>query len=118
MRKSVVRRLIVLAMASALFAPLLSAGDAPSLFYSRSFPGSKPDYIQIVVEKSGDAVYQEAVDDDLPLKFKLNAEDTAAIYDLVGETGSFQASLGIEPEGCLYGREDVPLRRRRQEDRG
>lgn len=92
MRKSVTR-LVVLTMAAALFAPVLSAGDAPSLFYSRSFPGSKPDYIQIVVEKSGDAVYQEAVDDDLPLKFKLSAEDTAAIYDLIAKLDHFKRPL-------------------------
>jgi hypothetical protein len=92
-RKSVVRRLFVLTVGGALCAPTLLAGDAPSLFYSRSFPGSKPDYIQIVVEKSGDAVYQEAVDDDLPLKFKLNPEDTAAIYELAGKLDHFKHPL-------------------------
>jgi hypothetical protein len=86
-------QLIVLTMAAALSASVLSVGDAPSLFYSRSFPGSKPDYIQIVVEKSGDAVYQEAVDDDLPLKFKLNAENTAAVYDLVAKLDYFKRPL-------------------------
>jgi hypothetical protein len=93
MRKSFLREFFVLTVAGALCAPTLYAGDAPSLFYSRSFPGSKPDYIQIVVEKSGDAVYQEAVDDDLPLKFKLNAEDTTAIYDLVAKLDHFKHPL-------------------------
>jgi hypothetical protein len=92
-KKSLVRRLFVLTAAGVLCAPTLWAGDAPSLFYSRSFPGSKPDYIQIVVEKSGDAVYQEAVDDDLPLKFKLTSEDTAAIYDLSVKLDHFKHPL-------------------------
>jgi hypothetical protein len=92
-RNSVVGGLFVVAMAWALCMPTLLAGDGPSLFYSRSFPGSKPDYIQIVVEKSGDAVYQEAVDDDLPLKFKLNAEDTTAIYDLAAKLDHFKHPL-------------------------
>jgi hypothetical protein len=82
-----------LAMVWALCAATLWAGDAPRLFYSRAFPGSKPDYIQIVVEKSGDAVYQEAVDDDLPLKFKLKPEDTTAIYELAGKLDHFKHPL-------------------------
>jgi hypothetical protein len=88
-----VRGSCLVAMAGALCAATLWAGDAPRLFYSRAFPGSKPDYIQIVVEKSGDAVYQEAVDDDLPLKFKLNSEDIAAIYDLAGKLDHFKRPL-------------------------
>ena len=82
------KRLLLLAMLTGV----LYAGD-PTLFYSRSFPGSKPDYIQIVVEKSGDAVYQEAVDDDLPLKFKLKPEDATAIYDLAGKLDHFKHPL-------------------------
>jgi hypothetical protein len=88
-----VRGLRRLAISSALCAASLWAGDAPRLFYSRAFPGSKPDYIQIVVEKSGDAVYQEAVDDDLPLKFKLKSEDTTAIYELAGKLDHFRHPL-------------------------
>jgi hypothetical protein len=87
------RALCRLAIAWALCAAALWAGDAPRLFYSRAFPGSKPDYIQIVVEKSGDAVYQEAVDDDLPLKFKLKSEDTTAIYELAGKLDHFKHAL-------------------------
>jgi hypothetical protein len=82
-----------LAVAWALCAATVWAGDAPRLFYSRAFPGSKPDYIQIVVEKSGDAVYQEAVDDDLPLKFKLKPEDIAVIYELAGKLDHFKHPL-------------------------
>jgi len=88
-----VRALRRLAISSVLCAVSLWAGDAPRLFYSRAFPGSKPDYIQIVVEKSGDAVYQEAVDDDLPLKFKLKPEDTTAIYELAGKLDHFKHPL-------------------------
>jgi hypothetical protein len=73
------------------------------LFYSRAFPGSKPDYIQIVVEKSGDAVYQEAVDDDLPLKFKLKAEDTAAIYELAGKLDHFKHPLESQLKVAFMG---------------
>jgi hypothetical protein len=76
-----------------VFAFSIWGGDAPKLFYSRAFPGSKPDYIQIVVEKSGDAVYQEAVDDELPLKFKLTKDETAAVYDLADKLDRFKRPL-------------------------
>jgi hypothetical protein len=81
------------ALAGLLCGGLLWAGDAPSLFYSRAFPGSKPEYIQIAVNKSGDAVYQEAVDDDLPLKFKLTPEETAAVYELADKLDRFKRPL-------------------------
>ena len=76
-----------------LLAGALWAGDAPRLFYSRAFPGSKPDYIQITVEKTGDAVYQEAVDDELPLKFKLTAEETQDVYSLADKLDHFKRAL-------------------------
>jgi hypothetical protein len=78
----------LLALAGSLF-----ASDGPKLFYSRSFPGSKPEYIQITVDKNGDAVYQEAVDDDLPLKFKLTQDETKAVFDLADKLEHFKHPL-------------------------
>jgi hypothetical protein len=83
-----VKTLALLAFAGALW-----AGDSPQLFYSRAFPGSTPEYIQVTVEKNGDAVYQEAVDDDLPLKFKLTAGETATVYELAGKLDHFKHPL-------------------------
>lgn len=82
------RLLCILALAGAMW-----AGDAPRLFYSRAFPGSKPDYIQVVVDKSGDASYQEAVDDDLPVKFKLTPEEVKTVYDLAVKLDDFKHPL-------------------------
>jgi hypothetical protein len=83
-----VKRIMLLLAAGALF-----AGDAPRLFYSRAFPGSKPDYIQVVLEKSGDGVYQEAVDDDLPLKFKLTDQETQDVFSLADKLDYFKHPL-------------------------
>jgi len=83
-----VKRIVLLLAAGALF-----AGDAPRLFYSRAFPGSKPDYIQVVLEKSGDGVYQEAVDDDLPLKFKLTDQETQDVFGLADKLDHFKHPL-------------------------
>jgi hypothetical protein len=84
-----VKRLCLLLIAAAS----LWAGDSPRIFFSRAFPGSKPDYIQVTVEKSGDAVYQEAVNDDLPLKFKLTPEETGAVYALSDKLDHFKGKL-------------------------
>jgi hypothetical protein len=87
------RTLLLLAVLTGTAAGILLAGDAPHLFYSRSFPGSKPDYIQVTVEKNGDAVYQEAVDDDLPLKFKLTDEETQEVFGLADKLDHFKHPL-------------------------
>jgi hypothetical protein len=93
-----VKRIVVLLAASALF-----AGDAPHLFYSRAFPGSKPDYIQVVLEKSGDAVYQEAVDDDLPLKFKLTDGETQEVFGLADKLDHFKHPLESQLKVAFMG---------------
>lgn len=69
------------------------AGDAPRLFYSRSFPGSTPAYIQVTVEKTGEVEYREAVDDDLPLKYKLSEADASTLFDLAGKLDYFKHPL-------------------------
>jgi hypothetical protein len=72
------------------FAGSLIAQDAQRFFYSKSFPGSVPAYVQVTLEKNGEAVYREAPDDDLPLTFKLTGAETAEIFLLVEKLGSFQ----------------------------
>jgi hypothetical protein len=72
---------------------LALAGDQPRLFLSRSFPGSTPPYMQVTIEKSGDVEYREAVDDDLPLKFKLDAVNTEGIFGLAEKLDYFKHPL-------------------------
>jgi hypothetical protein len=86
--KRIVLPLGILVCAGALF-----AGDSPHLFYSRAFPGSTPEYIQIILEKNGGGVYQEAVDDDLPLKFQLTGDETRAVFDLADKLDHFKHPL-------------------------
>lgn len=80
-------------MAAALCAGCLFAGDAPRLFFSREFPGSVPPYIQVTVDKNGDAEYREAVDDELPLKFKLTDAETKTVFDLSDKLDHFKNPL-------------------------
>jgi hypothetical protein len=71
---------IVLAALCCFALAAVSLQAAPRIFYSKYFKGSSPEYTEIVVESSGDAVYKEAADDNDPLKFKLAEGDTRAIF--------------------------------------
>jgi len=76
-----------------LAATALYAADGPQLFYSKSFPGSTPAYFQVTVDKTGNAVYQEAPDDDLPLKFKLTEAETQTMFGLADKLEHFKNPL-------------------------
>ena len=76
-----------------LFAGSLFAQDAQRFFYSKSFPGSVPAYVQVTLEKNGEAVYREAPDDDLPLQFKLTDAETAEVYALVEKLNFFKRPI-------------------------
>jgi hypothetical protein len=81
----------LLPLLCALAAPL--AAEGPRLFFSRTFPGSNPPYIQVTVESSGEVEYREAVDDDLPLKSKLSVDDAQKLFDLAAKLDRFQRPL-------------------------
>jgi len=72
--------------------PLL-AGDAPRLIYSKSFPHSSPEYMEILIEHNGDASYKEAPDDNQPLKFQLPEGDTKELFNLAEKLGNFGRPL-------------------------
>jgi hypothetical protein len=72
----------------------LMAGDSePRLFYSKSFPGSAPPYVQITLEKNGQAEYREAPDDDAPLKYKLTDAESAEVFGLAEKLGYFKTPV-------------------------
>jgi len=76
-----------------LFASIVFAGDGSRLVYSRSFPGSVPAFMQVVLDKAGNTEYREAEDDELPVKFQLAAADTQAVFDLAGKLDYFKHPL-------------------------
>jgi hypothetical protein len=76
-----------------LFASVAFAGDGPRLFYSRSFPGSTPAYLDVTVESNGDAQYREAVDDELPVKFHLTDAEQREVFALADKLDHFKHPL-------------------------
>lgn len=73
-----------------LAAGTVFAADGARLFYSRAFPGSTPAYFQITLDVDGNAVYAEAPDDDLPLKFRLSDAETRQVFRLVEKLDYFK----------------------------
>jgi len=76
-----------------LWCVCLRAAEAPRLYYSKSFPGSVPAFVEITLDKAGAGEYKEAADDDRPLRFQLNEQETAEIFGLVEKLGHFDHPL-------------------------
>lgn len=71
----------------------LWAAEGPRLIFTKSFPGSTPPYVEISVEKTGDALYKEDPKDESPLQFKLSAADAAAMFALGERLNHFAGPL-------------------------
>jgi hypothetical protein len=71
----------------------LFAADAPRLVFSKSFPGSAPAYVEITLDRGGNATYTEAADDNQPLKFQVAESDTNGIFALADKLGRFNHPL-------------------------
>jgi hypothetical protein len=66
------------------------AVGAPRLFYSKYFKGSVPEFTAITVEHSGQATYQEAKDDDNPIRIQMTEAETRELFDLAEKLDHFQ----------------------------
>jgi hypothetical protein len=83
----------LLATAVALAASLAVLHAGPELFYSKYFKGSTPEYVAITVERDGAVTYQEAKEDDDPVKFQLERATADQMFDLAGKLDHFQHPL-------------------------
>jgi len=76
---------------AALFVSIAAA--EPTLFYSKSFPGSVPAYAEITLASTGDALYREDLADDQPQKFHLLPSEAAAMFELAVKLDHFSQPL-------------------------
>ena len=86
---SCIHSCLFVALLGFLAVSVRAADHSPRIVFTRSFPGSMPPYFEISVQRSGEVSYKESADDD-PETFKLNAESTAAIFDLAAKLGHFK----------------------------
>jgi len=82
----------VAAMLFLAAAPLLAA-DLPRITFSKTFPGSDPAFVLIVLDKDGHGVYKEAPDDDNPLAFDLAPPEVEAVFGLAAKLDRFSKPL-------------------------
>jgi hypothetical protein len=82
-------------MKTAALALLLSTTlcAAPRLFYSKYFKGSVPEYVAITVEQDGQVTYQEAKEDDNPIKILLDRASLQQMFELTDKLDHFQHPL-------------------------
>ncbi len=81
-------RILALALAFSML-----ACAAPRLFYSKYFKGSSPEYVAITVERDGQVTYQEAKEDDNPIKIQLDRASVQEMFDLAEKLGRFQRPI-------------------------
>ncbi len=65
---------------------------APTIFYSKFFPGSKPEYVGVLVMRDGAVEYREAKDEE-PLRFHLDKIDVDLIFAQAEKVGNFSRPL-------------------------
>lgn len=72
-----------------LLAALAAAANAAEgkLIFTKMFKGSTPEWVKVVVESDGQAVYTEAPDDPQPLTFKLAPQETETMFGLAEKLG-------------------------------
>ncbi|MBM3761271.1 MAG: hypothetical protein FJW36_13605 [Acidobacteria bacterium] len=69
------------------------AGQEGTIFYSKSFPKSKPEYMEIIIEPTGEVIYKESAEDEQPVKFKLMPEEVQAVWALAAKVNWFDKKL-------------------------
>lgn len=75
-------------------ATMLLATDAPPrVYFSKSFPGSKPAFVAITVEQSGAGEYREDPKDERPIKFQLTPAESGEIFALADKLDHFSRPL-------------------------
>lgn len=65
----------------------------PRIVYTKSFPGSTPPFVEITLERDGNGVYKESVDDAQPLKFALKRQEADEIFGLAEKLDRFKRPL-------------------------
>lgn len=85
------KSVLLLALAGLMAGSLRAEG--PRLVFTKSFPNSVPEFVMVTLDKNGDAEYREAVDDELPLKYKMTEADTQTMFGLADKLDRFKRPL-------------------------
>ncbi|MBV9269010.1 MAG: hypothetical protein JO061_22760 [Acidobacteriaceae bacterium] len=65
----------------------------PKIVFTKSFPGSSPEYVSVSVNRDGALEYKESPTDDQPLKAQLQKAEAAQLFDLAEKLDYFKTPL-------------------------
>lgn len=71
----------------------VTAQEPARVLYSKSFPGSNPAFVLIVLDENGRGEYREDPEDDSPVRFRLSQAETREIFALVEKLDRFRRPL-------------------------
>jgi hypothetical protein len=80
-------------MAALLLWSAAFALGEPKLYYSKFFKGSVPEFVAINLQRGGQVTYQEAKEDENPIKVQLAPAETQEIFSLADKLDRFQRPL-------------------------
>ena len=90
-----------------LMAVAMLAAAAPTfgetLFFSREFPGSVPEYFEVELTAEGSAIYREEPDDEVPWTFALREGETKVIFELVKNLDGLRKSIRSDRKVAFTG---------------
>src|SRR2546421_12957163 len=87
-------------MASNMVLLLLAA----SLSFTKSFPGSVPDYYSLILQEDGNAIYSMQPDDPNAVKFKVSEDLVKQAFDLSAKLDHFKESLESKRQVAFTGK--------------
>jgi hypothetical protein len=76
-----------------LFVCATAAAQSPKIVYSKFFKGSRPEYVSVALERSGQAVFKEDPKDENPIQFQLAEAEANEIFELAAKLDHFKRPL-------------------------
>jgi len=74
-----------------------------TLFFSREFPGSGPEYFEVELTAEGSAIYREEPDDEAPWTFTLRERETKVIFGLIKELDGLRKPIRSDRKVAFTG---------------
>jgi hypothetical protein len=65
----------------------------PKLTFTKSFPGSVPDYCSVEIDKTGALTYKESPTDDQPIKTQVPESDVTPLFELAQQLEFFKSPI-------------------------
>ncbi len=81
----------------------IAASASERVFFSRTFPGSAPPYLEVEIERDGTAIYREGPNEEDPIEFTLTPAETNSVFALVRELDYFRRALASDRKVAFTG---------------